>query len=109
MVPVIAHPERYFCIQRTPALALRWAERGRLLQLNKGSILGEFGEDAYLTAAVLLRRSAAAVIASDAHHFLFRSPHMGALLEALDEHFPELDPELALHDIPLKIAKDLSL
>ena len=40
LVPVIAHPERYFCIQRNPGLATDWAERGRILQINKGSLLG---------------------------------------------------------------------
>ena len=55
LVPVIAHPERYFCIQRNPRLAIDWAEGGRVLQLNKDSLLGLLGEEPYLTAAVLLR------------------------------------------------------
>ena len=109
MIPVIAHPERYFCVQRSPELAQLWAEHGRLLQLNKGSLLGELGEAAYLTGALLLRRGAVSVIASDAHHYLYRTPHMGPLLEVLDRRFPEVDPEALLWRIPMKIAKDQTL
>lgn len=39
-VPVIAHPERYHAVQRTPALAREWFSRGYIMQLNKGTILG---------------------------------------------------------------------
>lgn len=109
MVPVVAHPERYDCVQRSPELAELWVARGRVLQVNKGSILGELGEDAYLSAAVLLRRGLVSVIASDAHHFYYRNPHMGALLEALDRRFPEVDPEHLLRTVPMKIAKDQPL
>lgn len=109
MVPVVAHPERYYCIQQAPELANLWVDRGRILQVNKGSILGELGEDAYTTSALLLRRGLVSVIASDAHHFYHRNPHMGALLEALDRRFPEVDAECLLRTVPMKIAKDQSL
>ena len=71
--------------------------------------LGELGEGAYLTSALLLRRGLVSVIASDAHHFYHRNPHMGALLEALDRRFPEVDAERLLRTVPMKIAKDQSL
>ena len=109
LVPVVAHPERYYCVQDSPALAIGWANRGRVLQLNKGSILGNLGEGSYDAAALLLRSGAAAVIASDAHHFLYRTPHMGRLLEELEQRFPQLDPALLLRTNPAKIAMDQSL
>ena len=109
LVPVVAHPERYYCVQRAPMLAQQWADDGRVLQLNKGSLLGDLGEAAYVTAALLLRRRAVSVIASDAHHFLHRTPHFGALLNCLSQRFPEADPELLLYENPMKIAKDQTL
>lgn len=109
LVPVIAHPERYYCVQRGPELAQRWAEAGRVLQLNKGSLLGDLGEDAYTAAGLLLRRGAVSVIASDAHHFRYRDPHMGTLLDCLARRFPEADPALLLRHNPMKIAKDQAL
>lgn len=109
LVPVVAHPERYFCVQDAPALALRWAERGRVLQLNKGSLLGELGEGAYEAACLLLGQGAVSVIASDAHHYRWRSPHFGELLKLLEQRFPELSPERLLHRNPLRIAKNQAL
>ena len=109
LVPVVAHPERYYCVQRSPELAEIWRQKGRVLQLNKGSLLGELDLDAYHTACLLLRRGAVSVIASDAHHCRYRSPHMGALLELLERRFPEADPELLLYRNPMKIAKDQTL
>lgn len=109
LVPVVAHPERYFCVQDRPDLAQVWAERGRVLQLNKDSLLGGLGERAYDTASLLLLRGAVSSIASDAHHVRFRTPHMGPLLQCLERRFPSVDPEPLLRVIPLRIAKDLSL
>ena len=109
LIPVVAHPERYFAVQNAPDLAQRWAEAGRVLQLNKGSLLGQLGEGAYETAALLLRRGAVSVIATDAHHFRVRTPAMDALPELLARRFPEADPELLLRINPLKIARDQTL
>lgn len=109
LVPVVAHPERYFSVQRAPELAQVWAERGRVLQLNKGSLLGALGEAAFNTASLLLRRGAVSVIASDAHHFRWRTPHMSELLNVLHRRFPEADPALLLYENPLRIARDQSL
>ena len=109
LVPVVAHPERYFCVQNAPELAQRWAERGRVLQLNKESLLGGLGERAFDTAALLLRRGAVSAIASDAHDFRWRDPHMGGLLDVLERRFPEADPGLLLYETPLKIARDEAL
>jgi protein-tyrosine phosphatase len=109
LVPVVAHPERYYCVQRSPELAEIWRQKGRVLQLNKGSLLGDLGERAYDTAALLLRREAVAAIASDAHHVRYRNPHMGPLLQCLEQRFPNADPVLLLRETPLRIAKDLSL
>jgi protein-tyrosine phosphatase len=109
LVPVVAHPERYFCVQRSPQLAQQWADAGRVLQLNKDSLLGDLGAEAYFTSRLLLERGAVTVIASDAHHFRYRDPHMGALLDCLARRFPGTDPEPLLRINPLKIARDQAL
>ena len=109
LVPVIAHPERYFAVQDRPFLALGWAERGWPLQLNQGSILGDLGEGAYDAAGWLLRRHAASVLASDAHDALRRSPRPDLLREELEQRFPQLDPEELLRHNPMKILKNLEL
>ena len=42
-IPVVAHPERFEAIQINPDIALEIVNRGGYLQMNKGSILGDYG------------------------------------------------------------------
>lgn len=109
LIPVVAHPERYFCVQRSPELAELWAGAGAVLQINKGSLLGELGEAAYITAAMLLRRGVVSVIASDAHHCRYRTPALHMLPPLLERRFPEVDADLLLRIHPLRIAMDQAL
>lgn len=43
-IPVLAHPERYFCVQDSPELLYEFREMGAVLQMNKGSVFGRFGK-----------------------------------------------------------------
>lgn len=91
-MPIVAHPERYDAIQRDPFRVQHWVDHGFVLQLNKGSLLGLFGTRAERAANELLGLGLAHVIASDAHGSKNRTPHMGALLDWVDEC---CDPECA--------------
>lgn len=42
-IPVVAHPERFEAIQINPDIAVEIVNRGGYLQMNKGSILGDYG------------------------------------------------------------------
>ncbi len=64
---VLAHPERYAPIQRDPARAAHFAERGVVLQVTLSSLAGLFGRAAQRTAEVLLRRQVVHLAATDAH------------------------------------------
>jgi len=46
VTPVIAHPERYRCVQESESGIAKWKNRGCLLQVNRGSIFGRFGSGA---------------------------------------------------------------
>ena len=91
-IPVVAHPERYHAIQEDPKLLKQWYEKGYLLQLNKGSILGSFGPEPEEAAAAMLEMGLAHLIASDAHSARRRTPHMGALRLWVEEN---CDPDYA--------------
>jgi protein-tyrosine phosphatase len=65
--PLLAHPERYLAVQSDPDKALRLVERGVLLQVTFGSLVGVFGKPAQRVAELLLRNNAATVLATDAH------------------------------------------
>ena len=90
--PVVAHPERYDAIQRDPMLLERWARMGFVLQLNKGSILGSFGEWVEEAAHEILELGLVHLFASDAHSCYERTPHMGELQQWVEEF---CDPDCA--------------
>lgn len=107
--PVVAHPERYNSIQRDPELLHRWADLGYVLQLNKGSVLGELGFRAEQTANEILGMGLAHLFASDAHHSYTRTPHMGSIRHWVNEF---CDPGYAaalLKDNPSRILRNQSL
>ncbi len=76
LIPIIAHPERYDCVQWTPDMVRGWVSQGWLIQINRGSITGNFGQEAYDTAAWILYRRLAQLVASDAHGIDFRTPDL---------------------------------
>lgn len=104
-LPVIAHPERYRCIQRVPAHVYEWYRMGAVIQLNKGSILGSFGGKVRRTADTLLRHRLAAVVASDAHSSVVRTPRMKELWEYLADRFGQECPRLLLEENPGRILR----
>lgn len=65
--PILAHPERYPRIQRSPELAREIAARGVSLQVNIASLTGIFGRRAKRAAEVLLRSGIVHLVATDAH------------------------------------------
>ena len=102
-IPLIAHPERYRRVQSNPNLAFRWVTMGCALQLNKGSLLGQFGKAAEKTAVQLLGHGLAACVASDAHHAKFRTPHLTQVEEYIKETCGEAAAKLLLLGNPVRI------
>lgn len=66
LLPILAHPERTVAVIAQPHLALELAERGWVLQITAGSIVGLHGEAAQRTGWMLLE-SPRALVASDGH------------------------------------------
>ena len=83
--PVIAHPERYTCLQKDISLAGEWIRLGCQLQMNKDSFFGAFGRKERRTALRLLKQRQYAYIASDAHSPYGRTTHMGDISNYLEE------------------------
>ena len=110
-IPLIAHPERYFCIQDYPELIYEWVQNGCVTQMNKGSILGRFGRSVMETAHILLKNDLISCIASDAHHSYIRTPHMSETKTALVHiggyeyawHLTEKNPERIIKNIQIPL------
>ena len=107
--PVIAHPERYVFIQRDPQIAYEWCREGYGLQINRGSLLGRFGEESETTSERLVRHGLVACIASDAHGADRRSTYLKDVKEFLDSEMGEEYSDLLLNRNPARIlaGKDL--
>lgn len=103
---MVAHPERYEAVQRDPMLVVEWFRSGCIIQLNKGSILGRLGNHSRRAALWLLDQGLAHVIASDAHHPDYRTPHIGELVSFLSEHYPPPYIRLLLEKNPGRIVEN---
>lgn len=103
VMPVLAHPERYFCVQHDPELCGDWFSEGFLIQLNKGSILGSFGIAAMRCADRILKNGWAHTVASDAHGALRRTPDMTELYNLLKTKYSRRYAEILLKANPDRI------
>ena len=65
--PVLAHPERNHKIRENPEKMFNWIAQGCLMQVDAGSITGQFGKKCQLFADNMLHAGAVHLVASDAH------------------------------------------
>lgn len=105
-IPVLAHPERYFCVQDSPELLYEFREMGAVLQMNKGSVFGRFGKEAERIAQYLLENRLAGCAASDAHRANYRTPDMRPIREILSKWYGESYAELLLKVNPRRILEN---
>ncbi|MFQ6116287.1 MAG: tyrosine-protein phosphatase, partial [bacterium] len=66
-VPILAHPERNAIILRRPSQAYQFVQMGILIQINSGSLLGDFGQAVRATAFDLIEHNLVHLVASDCH------------------------------------------
>ncbi len=107
--PIIAHPERYNAIHQDPLRARHWANHDYVLQLNKGSVLGAFGLQAERTAHELLELGFAHLFASDAHGCHARTPHMGRLVQWMENFCDPTYARLLLEENPQRVLRDIHM
>ena len=86
-IPILAHPERYTCVQEQPGRIYYWMKGGVLTQVNKGSLFGRFGRDAYETVRILLDHGLVNCVATDAHSPYVRTTHMTEAREWLEKYY----------------------
>ena len=112
-IPIIAHPERYQCVQEEPNRLYEWRKMGALAQMNKESILGRLGRHTAATAELLLKHNLINCLASDAHHAYARTTDMTALNRYMENNFAlgyrdllmKTNPQAILEGQPLKMAE----
>lgn len=68
ITPIVAHPERYRFIQSDISLLRLWIERGYIIQIDAGSIIGNFGNHTRKIALKMLDNNYIHVVGSDSHN-----------------------------------------
>lgn len=101
--PIIAHPERYRCIAENISLAYELYRMGAVIQINKGSVRGRFGNKAASAAATILNHRLAAVAASDAHNIFTKTSDLSEFAIFLDMNFGSGCSSLLLNENPQRI------
>lgn len=100
--PILAHAERYVSIMNKVHDAKDLIRRDVYIQINAGSLLGQYGEKVRQTAWLLLRNGWVHFMASDDHA---KMPY-GAYFKAVEMIKAELDSDMAdmiTQDFPAKI------
>lgn len=106
VVPVIAHPERYYPVNDDIYFALDWVEMGCLLQLNRTSILGLDTRAAHRTANELIRMGAAHFVATDAHGTGTRCTDLVDAYEYLEKRYSKSTAELLTVENPRRVLEN---
>ncbi|MBQ6067360.1 MAG: hypothetical protein IJK89_11140 [Clostridia bacterium] len=105
-VPVVAHPERYAFVAEEEDAVFKLKNIGCLLQVNKGSLEGRFGRDAFFASRRLMELRLADAVASDAHSPYMRTPDMRHAHELICEEYSYDYAEFLLEENPRRILRD---
>jgi protein-tyrosine phosphatase len=83
--PILAHVERYACVQEDPLSLRQCREAGGLVQVNAGSILGEEGGKCKRLCKSLLAAELVDLVGSDAHDVLERKPNLAQCAKYIEK------------------------
>ncbi|NLB53751.1 MAG: hypothetical protein GX808_12575 [Syntrophomonadaceae bacterium] len=105
ITPVIAHPERNSSFINRPQLLGELVDRGNLVQVTSGSLLGNYGQTVKKTARYFLTQGWIHAVASDAHSVKKRPPQLLPVARELNKMGGSTCTKLLLSDNPLKIVE----
>ena len=66
--PIIAHPERYIPVQENIITVYDWLNSGCLIQVDAGSVLGNFGSKIKNVSEKIIKNGWCQIVGSDAHN-----------------------------------------
>lgn len=106
-VGVLTHPERHPHVQRCGAGVLQdWVNRGVILQITAGSLLGDFGSKAERIAWDIIESPVKAIVASDAHGADRRPPRIGDAAREITRRLSPADALRLCSDVPWSLIAD---
>lgn len=105
-VPIVAHPERYLIFGETPEMIRDIRSAGALVQVNSGSVTGNFGYYPERAASYFLANQLADFVASDAHSQYSRTPDLFPVHEIICENYSYEYADLLLDKNPQKVVNN---
>ena len=103
VTPIITHPERNQRIRQDIRRLAGWVERGCLVQITGGSLLGRFGDRAQAHAIKMMDAGMVHFVASDAHNLSSRPPMLNEAYEMLEYRWGPEAAERVLIDNPWSV------
>jgi protein-tyrosine phosphatase len=101
VTPIIAHPERNAQMIEQPRNAYDLLRRGALIQVNAGSLTGQFGGKVAKTARILLEHRLIHFIASDAHDANLRPMRLGKARDWVRKRYGRWEADRIFSEYPL--------
>lgn len=103
--PIIAHPERNGGIILQPNKAYEFVQKGALLQVTAGSLLGLFGSQVKNIAVQLMEANLVQIVASDAHDIDRRKLKLRRAFEYVAENWGTERANMLFIENPQKVIK----
>lgn len=106
MRPIVAHMERYESLINDLDKVDELIDIGAYVQINAGSIMGEFGHKLVKWTKALLKNGLVHLIATDAHGEIKRSPRIKECAEYLAKKYGKEYVQLLLWENPCKVIEN---
>ena len=108
-IPIIAHAERFECMQISSSLPIKAIEKGALLQLNKASVLGKHGHRAKECAFYFLDHHYYSFVGSDAHHPVLRDSKMFDAYRVICDYYGRSYANRIFYENPSKMLDNVDI
>lgn len=102
-IPVLAHVERIYDIQRKPDRLNKYIKMGCLTQINSNSLTGELGRASLDASKKLLKAGQVDIMATDAHAPYRRAPDFAGALKIASKIIGQEAAQKLVRDNPAKI------
>ena len=97
VTPILAHPERNMTIMRHPETAFELANRGMLMQMNAGSIIGVFGKHVKKVSEIMIDHRLVHFVGSDCHGGSMRPMLLSPAYKIISNQWGEDTAKILFH------------
>ena len=106
LIPIVAHPERYYAVNDDIGFALDWADMGCLLQINRTSLIGPIEAPETQTSRELLDMGAVHFVATDAHGVFSRTTELIDAYEFVSRRYSPEWADILMEENPRRVISD---